>query len=73
MKVIKGINFLYVPEVAKVLGISEPHTIKLIKLGKLKGVKVGKPFLVAEQNIDLFLKLADEPKENQTEEDRITE
>jgi excisionase family DNA binding protein len=53
---IEGIKFYTIPETAKTLNVT-PQTVRAyIKKGKLKGVRVGRPILITENNLRRFLK-----------------
>lgn len=53
--IIQGIKFYTIPEAAEALNVT-PQTIRAyIKKGKLKGVRVGRPILITEENIKEFL------------------
>ena len=54
-KIIEGIKFYTVPEVAEVLQVT-PQTVRAyIKQGKLKGQRIGRPILITENNLKEFL------------------
>jgi excisionase family DNA binding protein len=54
--IIEGIKFYRIPEVAEALQVT-PQTVRAwIKQGKLKSQRIGKPILITEKNIKLFLK-----------------
>lgn len=54
--VIEGIKFYTIPETAQALNVT-PQTVRAyIKQGKLKGVRVGRPILITENNLRAFLK-----------------
>ena len=54
---IEGIRFFSVPEIAQALDVT-PQSVRMwIKNGKLKGVRVGRPILVSEQNFKEFLRV----------------
>ena len=54
--VIEGIKFYTIPETAQALNVT-PQTVRAyIKQGKLKGVRVGRPILITENNLRTFLK-----------------
>ena len=53
--VIEGITFYTIQEAAQALRVT-PQTIRAwIKQGRLKGVRVGRPILITENNIKAFL------------------
>lgn len=55
--VIAGATFYTLPEVAKMLNVT-PQTIRgYVKKGKLKGKRIGRPILIAEENLREFLEL----------------
>lgn len=52
---IQGIRFYSVVETAQELRVT-PQTIRTyIKLGRLKGERIGRPLLITEQNLKEFL------------------
>ena len=52
-KIIEGIKFYTVPEVAEVLQVT-PQTVRAyIKQGRLKGQRIGRPILITE-NLSLI-------------------
>lgn len=54
-KIIEGIKFYTVPEVAEVLQVT-PQTVRAyIKQGRLKSQRIGRPILITENNIKDFL------------------
>jgi len=54
--VIEGIKFYTIPETAQALNVT-PQTVRAyIKQGKLKGVRVGRPILITENDLRAFLK-----------------
>ena len=54
-KIIEGIKFYTVPEVAEVLQVT-PQTVRAyIKQGRLKGQRIGRPILITENNLKEFL------------------
>ncbi len=55
MITIAGIKFYDTKEVSKMLKISLPTVRNYINSGKLKGQKIGRPFLVSEESIQYFL------------------
>jgi excisionase family DNA binding protein len=55
MREIEGIKLFTVTETADSLGIT-PQTVRsYIKQGKLKGQRVGRPILITEGSIKMFL------------------
>jgi excisionase family DNA binding protein len=53
--VIEGIKFYTIPETAQALRVT-PQTIRAwIKLGRLKGKRIGRPILITEGNLKEFL------------------
>lgn len=58
MIIIQDIKFYTVLEIAKELKVS-PETVRnYLKQGRLKGQRVGRPYLVSEHNLREFLKFA---------------
>ena len=54
-KIIEGIKFYTVPEVAEVLQVT-PQTVRAyIKQGRLKSQRIGRPILITENNLKEFL------------------
>ena len=54
--IIEGIKFYTIPETAQALNVT-PQTVRAyIKQGKLKGVRVGRPILITENDLRAFLK-----------------
>ena len=54
-KIIEGIKFYTVPEVAEVLQVT-PQTVRAyIKQGRLKSQRIGRPILITENNLREFL------------------
>lgn len=51
----KNKNLLSTSELAKMLGISRIAVFKKIKSGQIKAEKVGRNFVIEEQNISLIL------------------
>jgi len=53
--VIEGIKFYTIQETAKALRVT-PQTVRAyIKIGKLKGQRIGRPILITENNLKEFL------------------
>ena len=52
---IENIRFYTVPEVSKKLNITSQTTRIYIKQGKLKGQKIGRPYLISEKSLQGFL------------------
>ncbi|MFZ1323451.1 MAG: helix-turn-helix domain-containing protein [Ignavibacteria bacterium] len=55
MIIIQNIKFYNVLEIAKQLGITPMTVRNYIKQGKLKGQRIGRPFLVSEEALKEFL------------------
>jgi excisionase family DNA binding protein len=53
---IEGITFYTIEQTAKLLGVSSLTVRNYIKRGRLKGTRVGRPILITERDIKLFLK-----------------
>lgn len=52
---IENIKFYNIQETAKALGVT-PQTVRAyIKQGRLKGHRIGRPFLIMEKNLKAFL------------------
>ncbi len=51
----KDSNYLTIPEVAKILGISRIAVYKKVKKGLIKAVKIGKNFAIAKKCLDGIL------------------
>jgi excisionase family DNA binding protein len=51
----KNKDFISIPELAKILGISRIAAYKQVKSGKIKGIKVGRNFIVPAQNLPFIL------------------
>ena len=59
-----------IPQAAKMLGISKPHFLPLIKEGKIRTIKIGRRILVSVQSLRDFVDGTREPRnlpENDTE------
>jgi excisionase family DNA binding protein len=54
---IENIKFYTIPEIAKTLKVT-PQTIRAwIKQGRLKGIRIGRPILITENNLKEFLQV----------------
>lgn len=52
---IEGVKFYKIPEVAEALNVT-PQTIRAyIKQGRLKAQRIGRPFLIREEDIKEFI------------------
>lgn len=54
MKEILGVNYYFVEEIAKELGLNEKTIRRYLKSGKLEGLKLGKRWLVSERALLYF-------------------
>jgi excisionase family DNA binding protein len=53
--VIEGIKFYTIPETASALKVT-PQTVRAwIKRGRLKGMRIGRPILITENNLKEFI------------------
>ena len=55
MKVISGIKVFEVEDLMDLLGLNRITVQKMLRTGKIKGVKFGKRWHVAEENLKDFL------------------
>lgn len=53
--IIQGIKFYTVAEVSEIIGVTNQTTRKYVKEGRLKGKRVGRPILIAEEDLNAFL------------------
>jgi excisionase family DNA binding protein len=51
----KNKDFISIPELARILGISRIAVYKQVKSGKIKGIKAGKNFIIPTQNLSSIL------------------
>lgn len=54
-KIINGIRFFVVEDLVKILGLTELTVRKYLQEGRIKSVKVGRRFYIAEKNLIAFL------------------
>jgi excisionase family DNA binding protein len=55
MREILGIKMYDVKEVTKILGVTPQTTRAYIKQGKLKAVRIGKPWFISEEAIKFYI------------------
>lgn len=55
MKEIAGIKMYTTPDIAKMIGVSQSGVYRLIKSGKMGATKIGRTFMVSEENLKNFL------------------
>jgi excisionase family DNA binding protein len=53
--VVEGINLYTVMETAKALHVTPQTVRRLIRKGKLKGQRIGRPILISENSLRQFL------------------
>ena len=54
--VIEGVKFYTIPETASALKVTSQTVRAWIKRGRLKGMRIGRPILITENNLKEFLK-----------------
>jgi len=55
MREIVGVKMYNVKEVTKILGVTPQTTRLYIKQGKLKAVRIGKPYFISEEAIKFYI------------------
>lgn len=63
---LKGFQFLRVPEVARVLGVSRLTVFRLLRAGKLPGKKLGRLWLISGKGLAKYLRSFDASPGQQT-------
>lgn len=54
-KIIEGIKFYTIPEIAKALNVTSQTIRAYIKKGRIKSQRIGRPILITEHNFKEFL------------------
>ena len=55
MKEIAGIKGYELPEVAEILGVHSQTIRNLIKNGKIKATRIGRNYMITEQNLQKYI------------------
>jgi hypothetical protein len=70
MKEISGIKFLEVPDIVKELSSSRITVLKYLREGRIHGAKIGRRWLVTEDNFRAFLRGETVPRPRPAKEDQ---
>jgi len=60
-----------IPQAAKMLGISKPHFLPLIKEGKIRTIRIGKRVVVSVQSLREFIDGKTEPRNSMENTDEL--